>query len=295
MSRIRTIKPDFFRHETLFDAEVEERLPLRVAFISLWTIADREGRFKWRPRSLKSDCLPFDNVDFSRVLDALATRGFVVKYEVDGEFYGCIPTFTKHQVINNREAASNIPAPSKVNKLSTRAGRVRDASSTPLKKDQGEGKGREGEREGNLSDPNGSGAEAPKEGMDEDPKKVLFSAGLKWLSEATGKPEKTLRPLVGRMLSDIGGDTHAGALLGIFRDARRERKADPISWIQAMIKGRGARAGPTSQKSNGNEGFIRSVLEDIENDTERDTEFDFSSEKGSSGAVPMLQLQRDRN
>jgi hypothetical protein len=32
MARIRTIKPEFFRHGGLFDAEIETGLPLRVAF-----------------------------------------------------------------------------------------------------------------------------------------------------------------------------------------------------------------------------------------------------------------------
>jgi hypothetical protein len=83
-------------------------------------------------------------VDFSRVLDALVTRGFVVKYRVDGVDYGCIPTFTKHQVINNRESASTIPEPTENNNTSTREARVEHASPTPLVQDQGEGKGREG-------------------------------------------------------------------------------------------------------------------------------------------------------
>ena len=73
VARIRTIKPEFFRHAGLFDLEQETGLPLRVAFAGLWTAADREGRFAWKPRELKLDCLPFDLVDFSRVLDALST------------------------------------------------------------------------------------------------------------------------------------------------------------------------------------------------------------------------------
>ena len=57
MARIRTIKPEFFRHEALFEAEHRAGLPLRLAFAGLWTAADREGRFKWRPRQLKLDVL----------------------------------------------------------------------------------------------------------------------------------------------------------------------------------------------------------------------------------------------
>jgi hypothetical protein len=146
-ARIRTIKPDFFRHEKLFDAEQETGLPLRVAFAGLWTAADREGRFKWRPRELKLDCLPFDVVDFSRVLDALTTRGFIVKYELQGEEFGCIPSWHEHQVINNREADSTLPDPQNCvikSTTSTREPRVNHATVTPLVQDQVEGKGREG-------------------------------------------------------------------------------------------------------------------------------------------------------
>lgn len=140
MARIRTVKPELFSHEDLFDAEVETGLPLRLAFIGLFTCCDREGRFKWRPRTLKSNVLPHDDIDFSRVLDALVTRGFVVKYAVDGKEYGVIPTFTDHQVINNRESPSEIPPPNEINNIDasgTRQPRVDHAPS-------GEGKGKEG-------------------------------------------------------------------------------------------------------------------------------------------------------
>ena len=102
MPRIRTIKPEFFCHEELFDLEQETGLPMRIAFAGLWTVCDREGRFKWRPRTIKAQVLPYDEVEFSRVLDALATRGFVVKYASDGCEFGYIPGFNRHQVINNR-------------------------------------------------------------------------------------------------------------------------------------------------------------------------------------------------
>ena len=147
--RIRTIKPEFFKHEGLFDLERESGLPIRIAFSGLWTCCDREGRFEWRPRWLKSEILPYDEVDFSRVLDALATRGFVVKYAIGSEIYGCIPSWKKHQVINNKELPSVIPSPTesfqiqepdasltrdaRVTDLSqTRESRVTDACSAPL-------------------------------------------------------------------------------------------------------------------------------------------------------------------
>jgi hypothetical protein len=111
MSRIRTIKPELFRHEKLFEAESTFKLPLRVAFMGLFTCCDREGRFRWRPRQLKLDILPYENIDFAKVLEALADYGFIYKYECNGHSYGYIPSWHKHQRINNKELASDIPEP----------------------------------------------------------------------------------------------------------------------------------------------------------------------------------------
>jgi hypothetical protein len=140
MPRIRTVKPELFKHEHLFDAERETGLPLRLAFIGLFTACDREGRFHWRPRTLKVECLPHDDIDFSRVLDALATRGYILKYEVEGGVFGCIANWKKHQFVNNRESHSTLPSPNKTNIL-TRDARVEDAWGTPAIRKGKEGKG----------------------------------------------------------------------------------------------------------------------------------------------------------
>jgi hypothetical protein len=146
--RIRTIKPEFFHHEGLFEAEIETRLPLRVAFAGLWCIADREGRFKWEPRRIGVQVLPYDGVDFSRVLDALATRAFVLKYRVGDACFGWIPSFLKHQVINNRESESVLPDPEgNIEETPTNTEEY-DASATREPREdhacRKEGKGREG-------------------------------------------------------------------------------------------------------------------------------------------------------
>lgn len=148
--RIRTIKPEFFTHDGLFELEQQTQLPIRVAYIGLWCASDREGRFKWEPRRLGAQILPYDGIDFSRVLDALATRGFVVRYASPGSkdaCFGWIPSFTRHQVINNRERSSEFPNPPDNNDIDacpTRAPHVNDACPTPLNLDQAEGKGKEG-------------------------------------------------------------------------------------------------------------------------------------------------------
>jgi hypothetical protein len=109
LARIRTVKPELFRHEELFDLENTTGLPIRLAWIGLFTIADREGRFKWRPRAIKSEIMPYDDLDFEHVLLALEAYGFVARYEVDGESFGAILSFKNHQCINQREAQSQLP------------------------------------------------------------------------------------------------------------------------------------------------------------------------------------------
>jgi hypothetical protein len=143
MGRIRSIKPEFFKHEELFNAEDETGLPLRVAFSGLWTLADREGRFKWKPTQIKLDVLPYDKVDMTTVLDALAVYGFIVKYSSDGKDFGFIPSFKEHQVINHRESPSVIPPPPVPHEMA-RASRVPMRESTGDDAARGEGKGREG-------------------------------------------------------------------------------------------------------------------------------------------------------
>ncbi len=144
MPRIRSVKPEFFRNHKLYVAESEEDLPLRLAFAGLWTACDREGRFKWSPDELKLDCLPYDNVDFSRVLHALTTRGYIVKYRVGDELFGCVPTWNKHQVINNRESDSLLPDVS-MGEVVTDACPTRAPRDTDLHKGKGrERKGKEG-------------------------------------------------------------------------------------------------------------------------------------------------------
>lgn len=151
MARIRTVKPEVHLNEDLWDAEQETGLPLFRGFVGLWNHADREGRFEWRPRKLKAGILPYWDGDFSRVLDALTTRGFLVRYASQGLEYGAVSTFKKHQVVNNREHPSVLPAPpSNTAEIaidpvsSTRGRRVGDACPTPLVHAQAEGKGREG-------------------------------------------------------------------------------------------------------------------------------------------------------
>ena len=188
--RIRTIKPEFFLHDSLFDAESESKLPLRVAYIGLWCAADREGRFRWEPRRLGAAILPYDCIDFSRVLDALSTRGFIERHASEGVDFGVIPSFKRHQIINNRETPSNLPEPSKESMVigtPTREPRETDACGTRGQRPKAEGKGREGK--GREQEGNGNGRVDDALSIYEAyPKKVERPEALKEISAALKIP-----------------------------------------------------------------------------------------------------------
>lgn len=147
MARIRTVKPEFFKHYDLFKAEKETGLPLRLAFQGLWLVADKEGRFKFLPPQLKLDVLPYDEVDFESVLVSLDKFGFIEIYEVSGKKYAYIPTFTEHQRITGteRDTDSKIPPKHFGNTSET----LKDNQGNKLDDRKGrEGKGKGKERKG---------------------------------------------------------------------------------------------------------------------------------------------------
>lgn len=125
MARIRTIKPEFFTSESIVGLT-----PLaRLLFIATWLEADREGRFIWKPKTLKLRYLPGDDCDIDALVAELIDGGLVVAYEADGTIFAEIPSFTRHQVVNNRETASVIP-PRPHDETGTRDARVTHASPT---------------------------------------------------------------------------------------------------------------------------------------------------------------------
>ncbi|MEM5872110.1 MAG: hypothetical protein QW051_04520 [Candidatus Aenigmatarchaeota archaeon] len=107
--RARNIKPGFFKNEDL-----AELPPLaRLLYAGLWCYADREGKFEWRPKRIKAEILPYDNCDITKLLMSLHSKKFIYKYVVNGEEYGIIPKFNKHQSPHKHEAKSTIPDPPK--------------------------------------------------------------------------------------------------------------------------------------------------------------------------------------
>ena len=104
--RTRTIKPAFFKNEELAELDFAARL----LFIGLWGLADREGRLEDRPKRIKIEVFPGDNVDIENLLDQLAESGFILRYMVDDKKYIQVINFAKHQRPHANEVASEIPA-----------------------------------------------------------------------------------------------------------------------------------------------------------------------------------------
>ncbi len=105
MARTRNIKPGFFTNEDLAEISPEGRL----LFIGLWTLADREGRLEDRPKKIKAEIFPYENIDVDSLLDDLDNHLFIKRYCVAGKRYIQVMTFTRHQKPHPREAKSVIP------------------------------------------------------------------------------------------------------------------------------------------------------------------------------------------
>jgi len=91
MAKQRMIGPELFKLKALFAAEQQYRLPLRLAFLGLLRCCDCSGRFNWHPIQLKQKILPYDEINFSMVLEALETQGFISKHKIAGKVCGFIP------------------------------------------------------------------------------------------------------------------------------------------------------------------------------------------------------------
>lgn len=107
MPRIRSLKIGFFHNEQLCELSFGHRL----LFEGLWLLADKEGRLEDRPKRIKAELFPYDEIDVDRFLGDLARCGFLIRYEAGNLKAVQILNFLKHQRPNNKEAASVIQPP----------------------------------------------------------------------------------------------------------------------------------------------------------------------------------------
>lgn len=127
--RIRTIKPTFWKSETMSSISKESRL----LAIALLNYADDEGYFMANEALIRGECFPFDNDSKSirRGLQELSKIGYIaLGTTADGQKIGRVCTFLEHQRIDKA-------SPSKIKEKtitwddSTNTPRVLQESSPP--------------------------------------------------------------------------------------------------------------------------------------------------------------------
>lgn len=247
MGRIRSIKPEFLRHEGLQDLERENPGScVMLVFAGLWTACDKLGRFEWKPRTLKLDILPFLDFDMGDTLALLERAGQLRRYVVDGREYGVIDSFEDHQRITGKEAAApaKYPEPPRAEPVKQRGNTGETPGNHP---DAQEGKGREEERERE-----GSGDRSP----DDSPgSSVPTMAGAVCITlRAKGIPG--VNPSHPDLLALLEGGTDIGSFAAAAEKAVSAGKGS-FAYVLAIVKGQiadaqrlaaNARASPAAQQ-----------------------------------------------
>ncbi|MGE0425505.1 MAG: hypothetical protein AB7O88_24805 [Reyranellaceae bacterium] len=108
MARNRTISADFWTWEAVIDCAPMTRL----LFIGLWNFADDHGVQPLRPRTIRMQVFPGDDIDNDAVramIDELAARKLVRIYEVEGVEYLAVVDWALHQRVGKR-ARRRFPA-----------------------------------------------------------------------------------------------------------------------------------------------------------------------------------------
>jgi hypothetical protein len=99
MPRIRSIKPQFWLDEDLGNIQRDARL----LYIGLWNLSDDTGVFEWRPKRIRIQLFPYDkdveDDTIAKWLKLLLDTGDIVQFSTNGDSFGYIPSFLKHQDI----------------------------------------------------------------------------------------------------------------------------------------------------------------------------------------------------
>lgn len=106
MARIRSVHPALFTDE----AWVSCSLAARLLHIALWTDADDQGVFEWKPLQIKMRLMPGDDVKVDQLLVELSEVDLVRGFSEAGKNYGAIKDFQKWQRPKKPRAVYPLPA-----------------------------------------------------------------------------------------------------------------------------------------------------------------------------------------
>lgn len=141
MARIRSIKPEFWVSEQIAECSTNARL----TFIGLWNFADDNGVHPAKPKTLKAELYPMDDVTSGQVsewVDELIRVGLLAEFESAGARYWHITGWSRHQKIDRPSLKYPAP-PSDGNSPPSRRGL--DEGSTNARRAPPPGEDRSGE------------------------------------------------------------------------------------------------------------------------------------------------------
>jgi hypothetical protein len=93
MARIRSVHPGLFKDE----AFMELSMAARVLVIGIWTLADDHGVFEWKPRLIRAEIFPGENVEIEPLLDELMAQHCIQRFNDSGRTYAVIRNFCLYQ------------------------------------------------------------------------------------------------------------------------------------------------------------------------------------------------------
>lgn len=119
MARIRSIKPEFWVSEQIAECSTNARL----TFVGLWNFCDDQGVHPAKPKTLKAELYPMDDITAAQVgewVGELIATGLVREFEApeDGKRYWHVTGWDRHQKIDR--PSYKHPAPPSQNSTSPR-------------------------------------------------------------------------------------------------------------------------------------------------------------------------------
>jgi hypothetical protein len=93
MARIRSVHPGLFKDE----AVMELSMAARFLAIGIWTLADDHGVFEYKPKVIRAELFPGDNVEIEALLGELVTHGLIKRFEDSGRPYAVVRNFCLYQ------------------------------------------------------------------------------------------------------------------------------------------------------------------------------------------------------
>jgi hypothetical protein len=106
LARSRNIKHGLYLNEELAELSIYAR----YLFPCLWCLCDKEGRMEYRPRKIKAESYPYDDVDIPALLVELHEKQFISVYGNGTRAYIQVNGWVKHQNPHPKEKASEFPS-----------------------------------------------------------------------------------------------------------------------------------------------------------------------------------------